>query len=192
MRPLVLLCLGLLGGCALLPTSPAPATPASVARPAQHEAASFALNGRIAIKYDGTQNSAGLRWVHQPQSDEVLLLAPLGQTAARIYRDASGATLDSGDKHYQAIDAEALMQQTLGWHLPLDGLHYWILGLPIAERPALIERDGNGQITNLYQDGWEVKYLRYAGPGPDSLPTRLQLSGDELQVQLLIDEWEIP
>jgi outer membrane biogenesis lipoprotein LolB len=55
-----------------------------------------------------------------------------------------------------------------------------------TDSPAQIERAENGQISVLHQDGWEVRFLRYA----DSLPTRLQLSHEDLQVQLLIDEWE--
>lgn len=186
MRLVALLWLALLGGCTLLPASPAPA-----ARPAQPEAAAFALNGRIAVRHNGTRHSAGLRWTHSTQSDEVLLLAPLGQTAARVYRDASGATLEDGERQYRAADAESLMQQVLGWHLPLNGLHHWVLALPLAESQAQIERDAEGRIAVLRQDGWEVHYQRYAGDKVDSLPVRLQLSRDNLEVQLLIDEWEI-
>jgi len=52
-----------------------------------------------------------------------------------------------------------------------------VLGL--AETGAAqIERNGNGQITVLRQDGWEIRYLRYADTSPDSLPTRLQLNRD--------------
>jgi outer membrane lipoprotein LolB len=184
-RWLVFLGLTLLCGCALLPSAPTP-----VARPAHPESAPFAMNGRISIDHQGERHSAGLHWAHQVQSDEILLLTPLGQTAARVYRDDSNATLDEGGKHHQDVDAESLMQQVLGWHLPLVGLHQWVLGLPAAETPAQIERDGNGQITVLHQDGWEVRYLRYAGSKPDSLPTRLQLSHEDMQLQLLIDEWE--
>jgi len=176
---------GVLSGCALLPPAPAP-----VARPVQPETAAFALNGRISINHRGERHSAGLRWAHQAQSDEILLLAPLGQTAARVYRDARQATLDKGDKHYRADDAETLMRQVLHWHLPLGGLHHWVLGMADANSPAKIEYAENGQILMLQQDGWEVRYLRYADTKPDSLPTRLQLSHEDLQVQLLIDEWE--
>lgn len=185
MRLFLLVLTMLLGGCALMSPAPAP-----VARPAQAESAPFALNGRIAVRHNGTRHSAGLRWVHQAGSDEMLLLAPLGQTAARIYRDAQRATLDDGDKHYQADDVESLMQQVLHWHLPLSGLHHWVLGIADAGSPAQIERGDNGQIAVLHQDGWEVRYLRYADTRPDSLPARLQLSREGLQVQLLIDEWE--
>jgi len=184
-RLLPILVATLLGGCALL--QPAPHM---VARPAQSELAPFALNGRISVNHQGNRHSAGLRWTHRPQADEVLLLAPLGQTAARIYSDARHTTLDDGDKHYRDGSAESLMQQVLGWYLPLKGLHHWVLGLTEAGSPAQIERDGNGQITVLYQDGWEVRYLGYDGDRPDSLPKRLRLTHEDLQVQLLIDEWE--
>lgn len=185
MRWLSIFLLAVLGGCANLSSAPAP-----VVRPALSESAPFALNGRIAIKHNGTRHSAGLRWTHQPSTDEILLLAPLGQTAARVYRDAFSATLDEGDKHYRADDVETLMQQVLHWHLPLNGLHQWVLGLAATGSPAQIERDEKGRITVLYQDGWEVRFLRFADSGPDSLPTRLQLTHENLQVQLLIDEWE--
>lgn len=183
-RGLLSLWLILLGGCTLMPGTPAP-----VLRPVQSEFAPFALNGRVSIKHNGTQHSAGLRWVHQPTSDELLLLGPLGQTGARVYRDDQGATLDDGSKHYQAADAESLMQEVLGWHLPLGGLHQWVLGMA-ADGEAQVERDERGRIALLRQAGWEVRYLRYADDRVDSMPVRLQLRSEALQVQLLIDEWE--
>ena len=175
----------LLGGCALLPSKPVSAT-----RPVQPDTTAFGLNGRIAIQHQSQRHSAGLRWTHQVQSDEILLFAPLGQTAARVYRDQQRATLDDGDKHYQAHDAETLMDEVLGWHLPLRNLRMWVLGLPGDGGDAQIERDTVGRISVLHQAGWEVRYLRYADTSVESLPTRLQLNHQDLQIQLLIDEWE--
>lgn len=159
-------------------------------RPAQVESAPFAMNGRVAVDHQGKRHSAGLRWTHQGRSDEILMLGPLGQTAARVYRDDHKATLDDGDGHHQADDAETLMEQVMGWHLPLSGLHQWVLGLPDGGSPAQIDRDDSGRISVLHQDGWDVRYLRYADTSPDSLPSRLQLNHEDLQIQLLIDEWE--
>ncbi len=188
MRSLALLWLLALGGCAL-----SPVTPASISRPDQSESRPFALNGRVAITHNGTHHSAGLRWVHQSASDELLLQGPLGQTGARVYRDAQGATLGDGSKLYQAENVETLMQEVLGWHLPLNGLHQWVLGLAAhddVQSDAQIERDALGRISLLRQSGWEVRYQRYADDRADSLPTRLQLSRDNLQVRLIIDEWQ--
>ena len=181
-RWLVFLGLCGLSGCALLSTSSAPGV-----RPAQFDTAPFAMNGRIAINNDGERHSAGLHWTHRENSDEFLLLTPLGLTAARVYRDEHNATLDDGDKHYQADNAEALMQQVLDWHFPLRGLHQWVLGLPDNDSHAQITRDNKGRISELLQDGWEIRYLRYA---PDNLPARLQLSHEHLTLLLLIDQWQ--
>ncbi len=175
-----LLILLFLSGCASQP---------AIVRPVHVEDAAFAMNGRILVKHAGKRDSAGLRWTHQLHNDEILLLNPLGQAAARIYSDDKVATLDEGGKHYQDRDVEALMMQVLGWRLQLDGLHHWVLGMP-AENDALLERDTLGRITVLHQDGWEVHYLRYADDKADSLPARMELSREGLQLTLLIDEWE--
>lgn len=175
-----LLILLLLAGCAHQPV---------VSRPAHTEVASFAMNGRLSVRHNGSRDSAGFRWTHQEKTDEILLLNPLGQTAARIFRDVGSAILDNGDKHYSDTDVESLMMQVLGWRLQLDGLHHWVLGLA-AGSDALIDRDELGRINVLRQNGWEVRYLGYADDKANSLPSRMQLSRENLLLTLVIDEWE--
>lgn len=184
------LALLVLAGCASVPPSPPPV------RPAQAQAASFALTGRIAVRYDGKRSSAGVHWSHQAASDEILLLAPLGQTVARVRRmaplpDVQQFTLDAEGKHYAAGDAETLTEQALGWRLPLSGLQYWVLALPVPGEAFSSERDSNGQLSLLRQDGWTIRYTRYAASTPDSLPLRMALQREGLQIRLLIDEWQI-
>jgi outer membrane lipoprotein LolB len=181
MRRSLLLLAVLLSGCATAPVA--------VQRPAQM-GAPFAFNGRVAVKQGELRDSAGLRWVHHATDDEILLLAPLGQTVARIHRDASEATLDASDKHYTAQDMETLMQQVLGWQLPLSGLRYWITALPVPDSESSIERDANGQVRLLRQQGWKISYSRYAALTADALPLRMKLQREGTEVLLLIDEWE--
>ncbi len=169
----------------------APPAPQSVTRPAQAEHVSFVIAGRIAVKHNGERSSATLRWTHSTETDEILLFAPLGQTVARIHRDGQGVVLNTSDKHYVAQDAEELTQQALGWRLPLSGLHYWVLALPASVWVYEIERDAGGQISVLRQDGWTISYTRYATPAADSLPLHLTLQREELEIQLLIDEWSM-
>ncbi len=176
----------ILAGCAATPPAPGP-----VVRPAQMGPHAFALNGRIAVKHDGERSTSGVRWMHHATGDEILLFAPLGQTVARIRRDARGVVLDTAEKHYNAQDTEELTQRALGWHLPLDGLQYWVLALPAPESEASIERDANGQMSVMRQGGWEIRYTRYAAQTPDSLPLRMSLQREGMELQLLIDEWEI-
>jgi outer membrane lipoprotein LolB len=181
-----LLVVMLLTACASVPPQSQP-----VARPAQGEQSPFVLHGRISVKHDGERTSATVRWMHSAPEDEVLLLAPFGQTVARIHRNGPEVVLDTADKHYTAGDTSTLMQQVLGWQLPLDGLRYWVLALPAPSTPASIRHDPQSRISTLVQDGWEIRYTRYAAPTSDSLPLRLTLQRASLEIQLLIDQWEI-
>jgi outer membrane lipoprotein LolB len=182
MRRALVLLAALLSGCAT--------TPVEVQRPLQADAP-FAFNGRVAIRKGELHESAGLRWVHRGTEDEILVLAPLGQTVARIHREADTVTLDTSDKHYTNQDMETLMQQVLGWHLPLSGLRYWVTAVPAPDDGAFsVERAANGQLGVLRQQGWEISYTRYAAVTPDALPLRMKLQRAGTQVQLLIDEWE--
>ena len=186
MRHLFYLAFLLLVGCASAPPVPQPVT-----RPAGAELQSFTLNGRISVKHNEGRTTSSVNWVHRSGEDEILLLSPLGQTMARIVRDADGVELEAKDKYYAAEDAGELTQQVLGWRLPLDGLQYWVLALPVPESKVSIENDANGRVSVIKQDGWEIRYTRYAAETPDSLPLRLILKREKVEIQLLVDEWEI-
>lgn len=186
MRRLFGLAFLLLTGCASTPPVSQP-----VARPAQAEVAPFVLNGRITVRHDADRTSASVNWTHRPEQDEILLLSPLGQTMARIVRDAQGVELSTPDKHYAAEDTGELTQQVLGWRLPLDGLRYWVLALPVPGGKVGIEHDAVGRVSVMHQDGWDIHYVRYAAETPDSLPLRLILRREKMEIQFLIDEWEI-
>jgi outer membrane lipoprotein LolB len=179
---LVLLWLALLTGCASAPV---------VVQRAPVADAPFSFSGRVSVRQGEHRDSAGLRWVHRSPEDEILLLAPLGQTVARIHRDAQEVTLEAHGKRYAAQDMEALMQQVLGWQLPLSGLRYWVMALPAPDGQSDTERSSNGQVSVLRQQGWEIRYTRYAAATPDALPLRLSLKRGDLEVLLLIDEWEV-
>jgi outer membrane lipoprotein LolB len=188
MRRLLLLLLPfiLLAGCRTLPP------PETLKRPLDPEQASFSLSGRISVKHDGKRDSSGLYWSHTAERDEISLLAPLGQTVARIVRNADGATLEtSDDKRYTADSIGELTFRVFGWAMPVEGLPYWIFALPAPGSEADSETGANEQMAVLRQDGWEIRYSRYASGAPDSLPMRMTLVRDGLEIQLLVDEWEI-
>lgn len=172
-----------LAGCTQAPVRPA------LAHLGQSADEPFVLNGRMAVRHARESSSVGLHWEHARDRDEMTLLAPLGQTVARISRSPEGAVLQTGDKRYQAADLESLMEKVLGWHLPLAELHAWVRGLPYPGAPAGVERNELGQIVTLRQDGWEITYGKFAGAAADSPPGRLTMTFEDMRLQLVVDEW---
>lgn len=150
----------------------------------------FSLTGRVGVQYEQEGYSGGLKWQHRAVEDDLLILSPLGQGIARIKKNVAGMTLTTADgQTFQAPDAESLTQQALGWRLPLEGMQYWVLGLPSPKTPYEIEKNSQ-HITRLTQDGWRIDYLSFKNEMGAMLPAKIVLQQGTLEIKLIIDKWE--
>ena len=50
--------------------------------------------------------------------------------------------------------------------------------------------DGASRLARLQQDGWDIEYLSYANQNGYSLPERIKLRGEDLDVTLVIKDWQ--
>ena len=164
-------------------------------------AASRLYTGRFAANYvrygrnEGVQGS--FRWQEQGRNVRLDLVSPLGQTLAIVTATPSGATLDlPNEAPRNAPEVDSLMEQALGFSLPVSGMRDWLHGRPAPGAPSNITRDANGRPDTLRQSGWTVRYVTWqdtqenAKP-PSTLPRRIDMArdGDEspLSVRLVID-----
>jgi outer membrane lipoprotein LolB len=108
-------------------------------------------------------------------------------------QDASGAMLIASDgKEYRAQDLKLLTRRVLGWDLPLDGLQYWVRGLPWPALETTEEQYGpDGRPKLLKQGTWQVAYLDWTPVGASGLPSKLDLSSEGLRVRLVVETWKI-
>ena len=184
-RTATLLCGVLLSACAAVPPSVITVDPARVS--------AFELNGRVNVRVEQAAYPGRIRWQHAPGADDVWLYSPVGAAVAHLRQDQHGALLVRPDgKQYKADDVEALAREVLGWDLPLQGLQYWVRGLPWPALDAHDEqRDESGRPTLITQDGWRVAYLDWTPAGVSGLPSKLDLSGESLRLRLVVDEWKV-
>lgn len=179
----------LLTGCAAVPAQQKMAEPAAYQPHLRQVSAiaSFAIVGRIAVLTETKGFSGSMRWHHRPDGDDIAFYSPLGTQLGQLNADADGVTLTtSGQKTYQADDAEALTQQVLGWSLPMAGLHDWVLGRPGAGDAEILAWDGPGRIVRMRQNGWEIEYPAYQG----MLPSKVVLKSPKLDLKLVIESWQ--
>jgi outer membrane lipoprotein LolB len=175
-----------LAGCASVP--PAPVLPVATTAPAV-----FNLNGRIAVRYRDRSSSGAVRWQHTSAADAIALLSPLGQIVTEIKRDADGVTLlDSAHKTHHAASAEVLTEDLLGWRLPLSGLSYWVAGHAQPDAPFELVRDTEQRPAQLLQNGWRIDYTSWQDVAGQSLPRKLDLQREGMQIRLVIDKWSLP
>jgi len=181
-------CVALLSACA---TAPAPVAPAQV-----RVEPSFTCDGRLSARRGSDAVAVHYEWQHTPAKDDFDVATPLGQTVARMRRDATGVHVERPNQTPRDFpDWRALTQEVLGVAIPVDGLVYWIQGAPDPDGNSSIERDAAGRLSVLRQQGWEIVYA-YASDG--TRPSRLVLTypGSEvIEVRIVVDRlegWRMP
>jgi outer membrane lipoprotein LolB len=177
----------LLGGCA--PTALERAVPGG-APPAVLSA--FEVSGRLSVRHGNDAVAAGFRWSHADERDELELTSPLGQTVALLSGDSAQVRLQAADGQVStASDWSALTERGLGWPLPVQGLSFWIQGAPRPGATFTIEAGDDGRAAVLRQDGWTIVYQSYAQTADASWrPSRLMLSYPEVELRIVIDDWQ--
>ncbi len=127
-------------------------------------------------------------WRHSAASDTFDVATPLGQTVARMKRDASGVRVERpNEAPVEYRDWSALMQAVLGAPIPVDGLAWWVQALPDPRGASDIERDGAGRTLVLRQQGWEIVY---AYNDASTRPARLVMrypGSDPVEVRIVVD-----
>ncbi len=191
-RGLVAALIFLLAGCAQWPGFQAP-SPAAVLSLSPAPAA-FRLEGRVSVRAGEESFSGGLAWRRGAAGEEILLSTPLGQGVAELRGDTEGVSLtDAKGRSHRAADADSLVRQALGLELPLRGLTWWVVGHPRPDAPYRAEADEAGRMAVLEQDDWRIDFSRYESRDGHVLPGKLVARrGDDLDVRLVVDAWELP
>ncbi|WP_277700067.1 lipoprotein insertase outer membrane protein LolB [Pseudomonas sp. REST10] len=149
------------------------------------------INGKIGIRAPSDSGSATLFWLQRQDYYDIRLSGPLGGGAARLTGRPGDILLEVSNRGlYRAESPEALLREQLRLDLPVSNLLWWIRGLPAPESRSRITLDGESHLARLEQDGWRVEYQRYTEQNGYALPERLKLYGQDLDVTLVIKDWQ--
>lgn len=198
-RLIVFILAAFLAGCESLPLiTPAERDPAVTAYWDTHRQKlsaldAWTLHGRMVLVAGDDGWTATVHWDQDHKRYNLRFIAPLGQGTYELDGDADSVTLLTADNRLlHAGSPEALLQENLGWQLPLASLKYWIRGLPDpSASPDDLILDGTGRLSQLQQLGWRIEILRYQDVKGLDLPGKLFLENDRFQVRLVIQDWQM-
>jgi outer membrane lipoprotein LolB len=152
----------------------------------------WSLTARLALRSGDRGWNAGLRWAQSDDRFEVEFTGPLGQGSGKLiggphgvlFRGSDGGEIVSGD-------AESLVRDQLGVQLPVGGLRYWVLGIPRPRSRYQKRLTEDGRLQELKQDGWRVRFLRYANIADVALPAKIEFEYGDLRVRMVVDRWRL-
>lgn len=151
------------------------------------------LRARAALRLKGEAYNINLSWKRAPDRFSILLEAPFGQGVFRITSGSDGVYRLHLPDGQQIVNStpEALLEDAVGWSLPIDGLEYWIRGMPQPGGNYFRRIDAEGRARTISQDRWDISYTDYFDTEPEpQLPRRIKLAREELSLKLVIEHWQ--
>jgi outer membrane lipoprotein LolB len=184
-------CAGLLLAAALLTACTGPGIRPGTDGTGTADHRRWQLGGKLGLRGPQLAESAWLNWRQCGDAYDMRISGPLGQTVARIDGDGRQLTVRmEGQEPVTTAEPEQLLQDRLGWSVPLRALRYWVRAEQ-APGPSAEVAGPSGQPTELRQLGWQVSYLEWHRNETVALPARVKLRNEAtgLQATLLINEW---
>ena len=197
-RLIVFILAAILAGCESLPSqAPVETDPAVESRWQAHQQRlaaleSWTLHGRMVLVAGDDGWTATIHWDQERQHYNLRFIAPLGQGTYELEGDTDSVTLLTADNRLlHAASPEALLQENLGWQIPVASLKYWVRGIPDpALSPGRLVLDDSGRLSRLQQSGWRISILRYREDRGLALPEKLFLKNRHFQLRLVIQDWQ--
>jgi outer membrane lipoprotein LolB len=150
----------------------------------------FTTQGKIGIRTPQISESARFTWDQQVASYDIALHDPFGRQVMHLTGEPGLAKLqlENEAQIYHAESASELMNQLLGWEVPVEHALFWIQGQP----------DPNSVFTRLNatsfeQSNWNISTLdQLLLTSGETAPRKIKLSKDQLSLTLIVTDWQFP
>ncbi len=151
------------------------------------------LKGRLSLSSEKDSGTMTFIWMQDQDRYLMRFIAPLGQGAYALRGgEADGVyLLTAKNKVLHANDAETLLKQSVGWHVPVSGFRYWVRGLPEPGVELLDQKfDDQGRVIEMQQAEWEISIKRYMDVEGVDLPAKIFMHNDHFKLKLIAQSWD--
>lgn len=150
----------------------------------------WTLVGKAGLRTPQENVSANLDWNQTPHYFRMLISGPFGGGRNVLEGREGRFSLSNSDGRFEAETPEALMEEQLGWSLPVSAMPDWVRGLPGEHDSYQLETDELGFPSHLAQDGWEIDYRDWEQFEGMWLPRRLIMNYDDVRITLVVNQWQ--
>ncbi|MDF2530169.1 MAG: lolB2 [Gammaproteobacteria bacterium] len=185
----------LLAGCTTQQVLKPVANPAQTWQSYAHKVYAYnnwQASGVMGIRNDTQAVSANFNWKQTGNQFVIQLSGPLNLGAEVLQGQPGQISLsDNKGQVVKADNAEDLMQQTLGWSMPVEGLVYWIKALPVSQNQYHSSLNSNGTLASLSQQGWAINYESYQVVNGLPMPHKIIMQQAAWRIVIVINNWQL-
>ncbi|EWH12228.1 outer membrane lipoprotein LolB [Catenovulum agarivorans DS-2] len=187
-----------LSGCALKPDLPQLKDIYSA-----KQIKSFTAEGKIAFIRGKDRESVNFFWQQQSDNYQISLNTFLGIQVADITgftppkrvaskQKPAHISIKADGKSYQSNAPEQLLEQVIGWPIPINKVANWAKG---DHQGVVMNRHDNGLakevfVRTQFDQEWRLQYLSYHSLGNVQLPKKIKCQYLDFTLIMQINEWK--
>ena len=171
---LIVVGLGLLGagGCVSQP-------PAFVA--------SYAVTGKAVVRSPQGSQRLSFRWQQSRGEYRISVWGALGVGRVQLSGTQQAVSVSRGGGDAISGPAAQMMEQYLGWSVPLEAMGSWLLGEPATTlEQDLVATDDRGRVTGLRQGGWDIEFSQHEWVNDQWRPKRMDITGAKVSMRVVL------
>jgi outer membrane lipoprotein LolB len=152
----------------------------------------WSLSGKLAVSNERDGGSGNLAWRQRADYTRMDFHGAFGRGAWRLEADGNGARLELADgSTYQENTVDELVQQQVGWKIPVENLSWWVRGMAAPGATQGMDFDERGNLVRLDQDGWIIEFGSYRTVAEFEMPVRMTAQKADWKVKLAVRRWEL-
>lgn len=149
-------------------------------------------SGRIGIRVGEEANSGSLGWRQNGEQFFAEIDGPFGISGLRLTGTPAAVTLAGRKIETRVVvDPERELEYETGVRVPVVGLRYWLLGVPIPDEPAEVVAGADGVAAAITQRGWQIEYPEYRRWSVNLLPRRIKAQSGDTSIVIVVKDWNI-
>lgn len=154
------------------------------------EVGKWRVHGRLGISNGQEGGSAGFV-IHDTSDGQLRLNLSATGGRWRLLADAEGAELEGSKVPLsRAREPEPLVQDALGWYLPVTLMRDWLRGIP-APAGAQLSFSENGALSALDHADWHIEYQRFREVDGVWLPQKVVARSGPYKVSVVVLGWQL-
>ncbi|MEE4303076.1 MAG: lipoprotein insertase outer membrane protein LolB [Wenzhouxiangella sp.] len=153
------------------------------------EHAQWSISGRVGL-HDGERGgSLGFTWRAEGDEHHIHLRTSAGGQQWRLRFSPDHAVLRGSEVgRLTGTSPDPLVEEAVGWPIPVHALSWWIRGLVPPEGGDVHFAD-DGTLAGVTDPTWTLEYKHFNRVDGRLLPTRLEARSDRYTVRIVIADW---
>ncbi|MEM7053028.1 MAG: lipoprotein insertase outer membrane protein LolB [Pseudomonadota bacterium] len=150
----------------------------------------WSVKGRLGLSDGQRGGSLSFDWQARGEQHIVMLRTVAGGRQWRLEFDPSSAMLEGTDiGRLVGPEPDALVEQAVGWPIPVLWMSRWLRGLPAPER-ARMSFDEDGTLAQLRHQRWVIDFNRWSLDDDQLLlPARIEARNEPYRVRAALSGW---